>query len=221
MNPENKVSIILTTTVHVTENSAFQVNKMDRINTYLKSIHLWLKKTDFNIIVVENSGYSFEELENELKIYKGRFEIHTYNEADIKKNKGRLMHLESKGGCEIESIHYAYNNSAILQLSTFIIKITGRFFIPDFKEYIHGINLENYDCLKQNFDFRCEIVGSHKKNFDTIFNRNLFINNGIYDWHVENVYAYRFSLYKNVLVCPIFDIEPTPRGGLNEIYYQL
>jgi len=101
MNTENKVSIILTTTVHVTKNSAFQVDKMERINTYLKSIHLWLKKTDFNIIVVENSGYSFEELENELKIYKGRFEIHTYNEADIKKNKGRLMHLESKGGCEI------------------------------------------------------------------------------------------------------------------------
>ena len=65
MNTENKVSIILTTTVHVTKNSAFQVDKMERINTYLKSIHLWLKKTDFNIIVVENSGYSFEELEND------------------------------------------------------------------------------------------------------------------------------------------------------------
>ena len=93
--------------------------------------------------------------------------------------------------------------------------------IPEYESYDWIINLENYDCLKQNFDFRCEIVGSHKKNFDTIFNRNLFINNGIYDWHVENVYAYRFSLYKNVLVCPIFDIEPTQRGGLNEIYYQL
>jgi len=66
MNIENKVSIILTTTVHVTQNSAFQVNKTDRINTYLKSIHLWLKYTDFNIIVVENSGYLFEELDNEL-----------------------------------------------------------------------------------------------------------------------------------------------------------
>jgi len=127
----------------------------------------------------------------------------------------------SKGGLEIESIQYAYNNSTILQLSTFIIKITGRFFIPYFKKYINSINLENYECLKQNFNFRCEIVGSHIKNFDTIFNRNLFVNNGIYDYHVENVYAYRFSLYKNVAICPIFNIEPTQRGGLNEIYYQL
>ena len=221
MNIENKVSIILTTTVHVTQSTAFQVNKMDRINTYLKSIHLWLKYTDFNIIVVENSGYLFEELDNELKLYKNRFEIISFNQEDESKNKEYQMHLMSKGGLEIESIQYAYNNSTILQLSTFIIKITGRFFIPYFKKYINSINLENYECLKQHFNFRCEIVGSHIKNFDTIFNRNLFVNNGIYDYHVENVYAYRFSLYKNVAICPIFNIEPTQRGGLNEIYYQL
>ena len=59
---ENKVSIILTTTVNVTKHSAFQIDKQDRISTYLKSIRLWLKNTNLNIIVIENSGHEFEEL---------------------------------------------------------------------------------------------------------------------------------------------------------------
>ena len=61
----DNISIILTTTVHVTKNTAFQVDATDRINTYLKSIRLWLKNTKFNIIVIENSGYNFEELNDE------------------------------------------------------------------------------------------------------------------------------------------------------------
>ena len=75
--------------------------------------------------------------------------------------------------------------------------------------------------VKQYYDYRCEIVGSHIKNFDIIFNKNLFVSNGIYDYHVENVYSYRFSLYKNKAICPLFKIEPTQRGGLDEIYYNL
>jgi hypothetical protein len=217
----NKVSIILTTTVNVDANSAFQVNPTERINLYIKSLHLWLGRTDFNIILVENSGYPFKELEEEMEKYKNRLEIITFNQQDEIVNKEPQMHLKCKGGLEIESIHYAYNNSEILKKTTFIIKITGRFFVPYFEKFINSINIENYDGLKQNFDFRCEIVGSHIKNFDTIFDRNLFIENGKYDYHVENVYMYRFSLFKNILTCPIFNIEPTQRGGLNEIYYKL
>ena len=217
----NKVSIILTSTVNVDANSAFQVDKNERINTYLKSLRLWLSRTDFNIILVENSGYPFKELKEEMEKYKNRLEVITFNQQDEIINKEPQMHLRSKGGLEIESIHYAYNNSNILNKSIFIIKITGRFFVPFFEKFINNINIENYDCLKQNFDFRCEIVGSHIKNFNTIFDRNLFIRNGIYEYIVENVYMYRFSLFKNVLKCPVFNIEPTQRGGLNEVYYKL
>ena len=75
-----KVSIILTTIVHVTRESSFQVDKQDRINTYLKSIRLWLKNTNLNIIVIENSGYEFKELTEELNLYKNRFEVITFKE---------------------------------------------------------------------------------------------------------------------------------------------
>ena len=131
------------------------------------------------------------------------------------------MHLQSKGGLEINSIHYAYDVSKFLKISSFIIKITCRFFIPNFEKFINNIDLSKFDCLKQNYDYRCEIVGASQKKFNMIFDKNLFIDNGKYDYHVENVYSYRFSLCKNVLVCPIFNIEPTQRGGLNEIYTQL
>jgi len=217
----NNISIILTTTVNVTQNTAFQINKQDRINTYLKSIRSWLTNTQLNIVVIENSGYDFKELTEERKIYKDRFEIITFVESP--KNYSTFqMHLNSKGGLEINSIHYAYNQSKILQNSLFIIKITGRFFIKNFEFFLKNIkDINKYDCMKQYFSNRCEIIGTHINNFDIIFNRNLFINNGIYDYHVENVYKYRFSLFKNVLICPIFKIEPTQRGGLNEIYTEL
>lgn len=215
-----KVSIILTTTVNVTKNTAFQVNKQDRINTYLKSIRLWLKNTNLNIIVIENSGYEFKELTEELNLYKNRFEIITFKECQSNYSEFQ-MHLQSKGGLEINSIQYAYDKSIFLKKSLFIIKITGRFFIDIFESFINNIDLSKFDCLKQRYDYRCEIVGASHKNFNIIFNKNLFIDNGIYDYHVENVYAYRFSLFKNVLVCPIFNIEPTQRGGLNEIYNKL
>ena len=220
MDNKYNISIILTTTVNVTKHTAFQVDITDRVNTYLKSIRLWLKNTKFNIIVVENSGYNFEELNDELNIYNDRFEIISFTE-NPQSYSSFQMHLQSKGGLEINSIHYAYDVSKFLKKSSFITKITGRFFVPDFENFINNTYLSKIDCLKQNYDYRCEIVGTSQKNFNMIFDRNLFIANGKYDFHVENVYAYRFSLCKNVLVCPIFDIEPTQRGGLNEIYTKL
>ena len=213
-----KVSIILTTTVHVTNETAFQVDKIDRINTYLKSIRSWLKSTNLNIIIVENSGYNFEELKEELKLYKNRFEIITFNEKGPNGYDQFQMHLQSKGGLEINSIHYAFNNSSFLKRSIFVIKITCRFFIDNFENFLNNYELNKYDCLRQHYKNRCEIVGTHIDNFNIIFDKNLFVKNGVYDYHVENVYDYRFTLLNNILICPKFSIEPTQRGGLNEIY---
>ena len=162
-NNKYNVSIILTATVHVTKETAFQVDVIDRVNTYLKSIRLWLKSTNFNIVVIENSGYKFEELNEELNIYKDRFEIISFTENQSNYTAFQ-MHLQSKGGLEINSIHYAYDVSKFLKISSFIIKITCRFFIPNFEKFINNIDLSKFDCLKQNYDYRCEIVGASQKN---------------------------------------------------------
>ena len=220
MNYNHNVAVILTMTVHVTKHTAFQVDANARVNAYLKSIRSWLKYTNFIIVVVENSGYKFEELNEVLNSYKDRLEIISFTESQENYSEFQ-MHLQSKGGLEINSIHHAYNVSKFLKNSSFIIKITGRFFVPGFENFINAIDLKKFDCLKQTFEHRCEIVGANQTHFDMIFNKNLFTANGRYNYHVEDVYAYRFKSCNNVLVCPIFNIEPTQRGGLNEIYYKL
>ena len=102
------ITIILTSTVHVTPNTAFQTNKQDRINCYIKSVKSWLNNTKFNIVLVENSGYSFPELSYELELFSDRFEIISF----INDFSDSLKFLSSsKGGLELFSINYAFEKS--------------------------------------------------------------------------------------------------------------
>jgi hypothetical protein len=211
------ITIILTTTINVQKKFNNAINKQDRICTYVKSIKKWLLNTSFNIIVVENTGYDYPELLEEKNIYKNRFEIISYNEIDIPE-ANYLINIHSKGANEMFSINYAYNNSKIVNNSIFIIKITGRYFIPDFEKYISNFNLNEYNCLSQNNLERCEMVGSHIKNFNIIFNKDLKDKNGNFQSHVENVYRYRIISISKNLKCRIFDIESTQRGSVSKLY---
>jgi hypothetical protein len=209
------ITIILTTTVNVYKNidCIFQTNPIDRIYTYLSSILQWLYKTNFNIVVIENSGYTFNELAKEKIIFKNRFECITFNESTLYAAKN-VRNLSSKGKHELFAINYALYSSKLLQSSSFIIKITGRFYIPDFEKYINNYNLNEYDCLVQNDRDRCEIIGSHIKNFSVIFN----IKNKWQNETLEFISKIRTSQYKKILVCDTFKINETQRGGLNETY---
>ena len=215
------VTIILTTTVNLNFNKIclFQTNINERIETYLKSILNWLNNTKFNIILVDNSGYNFDELKQELYIHYNRFEIITFDEKTLNQSK-YLINNTDKGASELFAINYAYYNSKLIkQIPTeFIIKITGRFFIPDLEKYLQNFDLTKYDCLTQNNIDRCEMVGCNINNFNNIFNVNSVNNNGEYLFHVEDVYKNRCLKYKNILCCKIFNIEPTQRGGASEKY---
>lgn len=215
------ITIILTSTVNVNLIKRFlhQKDKNDRINTYLKSIHRWLNETKFNIVLVENSGYIFNELENEQKIYNDRFEIITFNEKEVEEAK-YLFNIISKGASEMFSINYAFIHSKIIKNTKpiFIIKVTCRYFIPELEEYLKKYDLNNYDCLVQKNPNRCEMVGSHYNNFNHIFNINLLDENNNYNGLVEYIWKYRTSMYKNKLVCKLFNIEKTCRGGVNEFF---
>jgi len=208
----SKPTIILTTTVHVSSSTATQIDKNERIQTYIKSINQWLLKTNLNIVVVENSGYSFDELANYIDFYKYRFQVITFRQE----NDGRKL-LTSKGGSEISSIHYAYHNSSIIKSSQFIIKLTGRYFIDELEDYLSNYNLNNYDTLSQNNQSRCEMVGTDQNNFFKIFSDDLIDKSGNFQCHIELVYEYRFSLFSSVLRCKVLNIEPTKCGGTNNI----
>jgi hypothetical protein len=217
----SKTTIILTSTVNINEKKSFlyQKDKNERIKTYLKSILQWLNKTDFNIVLVENSGYTFDELYKEKEKYRERFEVISFKENEIDDAK-YLMYNNSKGASEIFAINYAFNHSNLIKNydTNFIIKITARYFIPELESYLKKYDLDNYDCLTQNNRNRCEMVGSHIDNFSDIFNPELLNEYNNYDGHIENIWKYRTSLYDKVLVCKEFNIDSTQRGGLNKIF---
>lgn len=205
-------TIILTSTVNIHNvDWIYQKDPSSRIQTYLSSILNWLNNTNFNIVLVENSGYNFNELDEEKQKFKHRFEFISFNETKIEEATYLQKHI-SKGRHEIFAINYAFNNSKLIKSSNFIIKITARFYIPEFETYLKNYNLNNYDCLVQNNRDRCEVIGSHKKYFSHIFHMH------IDDDHIENVWKARTSMYANILICKIFGISETQRGGMDQRY---
>jgi hypothetical protein len=212
-------TLILTSTVCVNlkKGYLYQTNKNERLKTYLKSILKWLEKTNFNIVLVENSGYAYDELNDEKEKYKHRFEVISFLESDLE-NAKYLENDISKGSSELFSINYAYDNSRLVKQSNFIIKITARFFIPELEEYLSNYDLDVYDCLTQSNRLRCEMVGSHSKNFAYIFNLSMINKNGKFRDYVEGIWKERTSDFENILICKEFNIETTQRGGLNQTF---
>ena len=145
------VVIILTTTVFVQNKCyLYQISAEERIACYRKSIEQWLN-TNLKIIVVENSGYPFNEFN---EFISERFEIICFNENTLPEAR-YLIGNNSKGISELFSINYSIRNSKIIK-NDFIIKITGRYFIHNFEEYIKTLN--TYDALIQNYINRCENI---------------------------------------------------------------
>lgn len=208
------ILIILTSTVHV-HNKCFLVQKdpQQRINCYLKSIKQWLEKTKFKIVLVENSGYLFEELRDYVKIYPDRFEIITFNEVEIKEAEYLKDNIH-KGPSELFAINYAYTNKNNTNCK-FVIKITARYFIPGFEKYLS--NIFNYDGLSQNNIDRCEIVGASVKYFHNIFNTSLSMYDNVECKHIEQLYKYRVQSLDKILILPVLNIEPTNCGGSNQL----
>jgi hypothetical protein len=205
--------IILTTTVNVQDKCfLFQTNPVQRLNTYIHSIKKWINNTSLKIIVVENSGYQFDELR---EFISDRFEIICFNEKELPE-ANYLINNNSKGASELFSIYYSIHNSKIIDSSDFIIKITGRYFVPNFEEYLFKINLNDFDGIIQNNCHNCEILGCHYNKKDIIFDKN----NSDYN-HIEFLYKIRIEKLNKVIILPEFKINPTQIGGLNEIRYSL
>ena len=202
--------IILTTTVFVQDKLyIFQNNPQERINTYLTSINKWLNNTDFNILVVDNSGYTFPEFkENE------HFQIISFKENEIPE-ANYLLQNKSKGASELFSINYAFNNSKFKEKSKYIIKITGRYYVPNFKEYLESMN--SFDVICQHGMNRCELVGCKKIHFNKLFNISLQQNDGSYCNHIEFLYNERINTFDKIVICKQLEIEPTQQGGINQI----
>lgn len=219
----DKITILLSSTVFIQKkkNYLFQRSPEIRLNAYLTSIKQWLDNTSFNIVLVDNSGYTFEEL-NDYKIkYTNRFEIVSFTEENIKESI-YIKDCESKGSSEMLSLNYAYYNSELVSKSEFLIKVTARFFIPNFQQYLEENNIFNYDSICQNNRMRCEMVGCKTKYFHKLFNIHLItLENKLCAWS-ELIFKERIDTYfANTLICKKLPIEKTYRGGCTIPYTDL
>ena len=214
-------AIILTTTVTVQDKVyLFQTDKGERLEQYRKKIKKWLYETNLKIVVVENTGYTFEELNERKEKFKDRFEVISFVEAELEE-ADFLKGNPYKGASEVFAIEYAYKHSVLCKTADFIIKVTGRFYMPEFENFLKSYDLTQYDVLFQNKPNRCEMLGCHKDHMKDVFDTLLIDGDGKYSGNVEDVYQYRCGKYERKIHCPQFYIEPTQRGGINEVFYNI
>ena len=205
----DRIVIILTCTVHTNPQITFLFQKdvKSRKKAYVESIHQWVHCTNFKIIVVENSGYSFPEF----KPVPGRLEILSFQH--------HLTDSRSKGTHELYAIQYALQHSTLVRPDSFVVKITGRYYIPNLESFLGTQRLASIDGLRQHDPSRCEMVGCHMSFSPRIFNPQL--DPGDPDDFVEDVYKKRTNALPRILQCPVFPITPTQRGGVRRIFHNL
>ena len=112
----------------------------DRKNDYLKSIKLWLTKTNFDLVYVDNSGYDISFLKEEFKSYGDRIEYHSLNNNNFDRSLGK-----SYG--ELEIINYSLENSYKIKQFNFFLKSTGRYFLFNIENIISKIDLFDYNFI--------------------------------------------------------------------------
>ena len=201
------VVIILTTTVFVQDKCYLhQKDPDERLKIYQKSIKQWLD-TGLKIIVVENSGYLFNESH---EYQSDKFEIISFDEKTLPEAR-YLRTNNSKGASELFSINYALKNTKLK--FNFVIKITGRYFIPEFEEYISKLK---FDCVIQNDRSSCEIIGCKLTETSHLFNTSDLLNGESCN-HIEFLYKHRISQFNKVLILKKLKVSPTPMGGANVI----
>jgi hypothetical protein len=212
---KQKITIILTCTVRCQANirKLVQTDPGVRVATYLAAIRKWLTDTDYNIVVVENSGYTFPELRDDLEKYPHRFEVITFDENE-QADAEYLKHTTSKGRHEMYAIDYAIRTSKLIPRSVFVIKITGRYFIPNFAKHLFATrHAGKYMALRQHTHDSCEIVGANVKHLDAVFNKH-----SMHD-HVEKEWLNRLAALPQSKVYTLrkLDIPPTVQGGTGKV----
>jgi mannosyltransferase OCH1-like enzyme len=133
--------ILLTTCVFIKTSYYNKFNTSDvRLKIYLNVIDQWLKNTNLDIKIVESSEYPFLEY-----VDNPRIEIYSFKSNNIFKCLGC-----DATPYEAESILLAFNNLNLKQYDQ-IIKITGKYYLPNFEQLIKNIP-KDADIFFQNRD---------------------------------------------------------------------
>ena len=205
------IVFVLTCTATPQNNIArlYQRKAVDRISTYTASLTAWLD-TGVPVVILDNSGFAYSHLA--AKVKPGMHEILAFHESETEYAKV-LVGERDKGVHELYAIRYAYDKSVLLQRANFIVKVTGRFFVPEMRTATTPLCLA--DCpflaVRQNSKNWCQIVGCRWDAFGHVFGANSHMKNP----YVERLYRDRILSFSTseVFVLPKLRIPKTPQGG--------
>ena len=224
-------TLLLTCTCSVQDNISWLKNRdsRQRRDHYIKNIKKWLTQTNLDIVIVENSNYNFKELE---KDKSDKLEIITFDYSminiDIKK---KLKSMNAKGQHEMFSINYALQHSKLLKKNDYILKLTGRYFIPNLNEILIKYNFTNFDYIIQNkidpccnnyyskpnfvkLPKRCELLGCKKSLVEGYFKFPLLED------HMELEMHNRLN-NSNILILPKLKLDKRTQQGAGAWLYEL
>ena len=184
----------------------------ERLKIYEKAINSWINSSPFKIVLVENSGHKFENLPKD-----SRLEIINYKASGgDKKNLDKHSDI---GAHELHSINYAIKNSKIIKnmKGGFIIKITGRYYIPNFEKILKDTITESTEFITQNNRDRCEVYGCKLNLIDKLFKFKMID-------HMESdmkKLINKLGTEKTISKLPKISIPPTLTGGFKNTSKEL
>lgn len=178
LNFANKdTCLLLTTCVNVQEKYTYMYEKKMsdknyRHEQYIEVIKKYLATTEYPIYIVESSGYTFPEFQNNKRVSIYSFNLNIVNNGY--KNKTPMEAIS------ILKIYDYYNLSKYKN----IVKITGKYFIPNIDKYLNNMDKNALLYLqsiyrKENNKFTyqsSEIVGFKSELIDMFY-----VLSGMYD----------------------------------------
>lgn len=208
----NNIIILLTASIEVKGVPFVERNNyVDRKIDYSYSINKWMKNKNLKIIFCENTGSDLDFVhklneKNNLNL----LEILSYNDNEDAKIKG-------KGFSEMKMINYVFNNSKIIDENSFIIKITGRYYLKNIKSYLSILSTQNLPFINVNFIKQMDMADSRIFGFRKIFfeqyllkysdriddNKNYFFEHALRDAILQSMLEGHFR--RPLPVLPIFD----------------
>ena len=146
---ENNIVLLLTACID--PRNVVAVARRDitiRLEDYKLALKHWLKDRNIKkIVFCENSGHDLKELQN---IYHNENQFNTQVEFLLFEGQNFPSHL-GKGYGEMGIISFAVQNSQLISRAVYVLKVTGRLYIPNI-----GQLLKHIDC-SQSIDIYCDL----------------------------------------------------------------
>lgn len=222
--------LLLTCTVnpHRGMDCVMQTDPREREATYRGSVLRWLAHSPFRLVIVENSGFPMTAAWLGLSdaLVSRRIHFVLFDEGtDEEAIASGLPTLPSKGAHELFAINRALGSvPVLLAQAPFVIKVTGRFFIPNFLDSLRRRqpDVSKAVAVRQADPMQCQVVGCATPYARVLFaaDKDLLVPNPTTITTVETVFARRLQepwAKGHTVILPAMPIPPTKTGGTGSI----